>query len=235
MEGGLRQGGLARSTTRPPSRPGVQPGDLITHIDGQRSVRGMTLAEAVEQMRGKIGTPIKLTIRRADREPIDVTLTRDVIRPQVGALPPGGRRHRLHPPHLLQRADRRGRCAARSPELKKAGAGRAAGPGARPAQQPGRAARPGGRGLRRLPRPGRDRLDPRAQAGGRAALERPAGRHRPGPADRRADQRRLGLGLARSSPAPCRTTAAPSCSASSPSARASCRPSSRSPAMARCA
>jgi carboxyl-terminal processing protease len=40
----------------------------------------MTLAEAVEKMRGKIGTPIKLSIRRADREPFDVTLTRDVIK-----------------------------------------------------------------------------------------------------------------------------------------------------------
>jgi carboxyl-terminal processing protease len=63
----------------PAFKAGLQPGDLITHIDGQE-ILGMTLAEAVEKMRGKIGTPIKLSIRRADREPFDVTLTRDVIK-----------------------------------------------------------------------------------------------------------------------------------------------------------
>ncbi|MGZ9032957.1 MAG: S41 family peptidase, partial [Rhodospirillales bacterium] len=63
----------------PAFKAGLQPGDLITHIDGQE-ILGMTLAEAVEKMRGKIGTPIKLSIRRADREPFDVTLTRDVVK-----------------------------------------------------------------------------------------------------------------------------------------------------------
>jgi carboxyl-terminal processing protease len=67
----------------PAAKAGVKPGDLITHLNGS-SVQGLTLQEAVEQMRGERGTAIKLTIRRegADK-PIDLSLTRDVIRPQV--------------------------------------------------------------------------------------------------------------------------------------------------------
>jgi len=67
----------------PAARAGVKPGDLITHLNGS-SVQGLTLQEAVEQMRGDRGTSIKITIRRegADR-PIELTLTREVIRPQV--------------------------------------------------------------------------------------------------------------------------------------------------------
>jgi carboxyl-terminal processing protease len=67
----------------PAARAGVKPGDLITSIDGA-SVQGLTLQEAVEKMRGERGTSIKLTIRREGTErPLEVTLTRDVIRPQV--------------------------------------------------------------------------------------------------------------------------------------------------------
>ncbi len=78
MEGGLVKV-VSPIDDTPAFTAGLQPGDLITHIDGDE-VLGMTLAEAVEKMRGKIGTPIKLSIRRANREPFDVTLTRDVIK-----------------------------------------------------------------------------------------------------------------------------------------------------------
>ncbi|WP_235035367.1 S41 family peptidase [Roseomonas sp. 18066] len=67
----------------PAAKAGVKPGDLITHLNGN-SVQGLTLQEAVEQMRGERGSSIKLTIRRPGTEtPIELSLTRDVIRPQV--------------------------------------------------------------------------------------------------------------------------------------------------------
>jgi carboxyl-terminal processing protease len=67
----------------PAARAGVRPGDLITHLNGQ-STQGLSLQEAVEQMRGERGTTIKLMIRReGERTPLELTLTRDVIRPQV--------------------------------------------------------------------------------------------------------------------------------------------------------
>jgi len=62
----------------PAFRAGVQAGDLISHLDGE-PVLGLTLAEAVEKMRGPVNTDLVITIRRADREPFDVTITRDVI------------------------------------------------------------------------------------------------------------------------------------------------------------
>lgn len=67
----------------PAARAGIKPGDLITHLNGQ-STQGLTLQEAVDQMRGERGTSLRLTIRReGEARPIDLTLTRDVIRPQV--------------------------------------------------------------------------------------------------------------------------------------------------------
>lgn len=67
----------------PAARAGVKPGDLITHLNGA-SVQGLTLQEAVEQMRGERGSSLRLTIRREGvATPIELSLTRDVIRPQV--------------------------------------------------------------------------------------------------------------------------------------------------------
>jgi carboxyl-terminal processing protease len=63
----------------PAHRAGLQPGDLISHIDGE-PVIGLSLSDAVEKMRGKPDTDITLTIRRGDEQPFDVTLTRAVIR-----------------------------------------------------------------------------------------------------------------------------------------------------------
>ena len=63
----------------PAARAGVQSGDLIVEIDGQQ-VMGMTLSEAVDKMRGRVGTQILLTIiREGAKEPIKLTLTRDII------------------------------------------------------------------------------------------------------------------------------------------------------------
>tara|TARA_R110002110_G_scaffold60822_3_gene171105 strand:+ start:2489 stop:3778 length:1290 start_codon:yes stop_codon:yes gene_type:complete len=63
----------------PAFRAGLKPNDLITHLDGEQ-VQGLTLSEAVEKMRGKVGSDLKLTIRREGREPFDVSVTRAVIK-----------------------------------------------------------------------------------------------------------------------------------------------------------
>ena len=63
----------------PAFRAGLQPNDLITHLDGEQ-VQGLTLSQAVEKMRGKVGSDLKLTIRREGREPFDVSVTRAVIK-----------------------------------------------------------------------------------------------------------------------------------------------------------
>ncbi|MAZ35356.1 S41 family peptidase [Thalassospiraceae bacterium SW-3-3] len=66
----------------PAEKAGLQPGDYITHIDGT-PIRGLGLNEAVEMMRGKVNTDIRLTImRKGEAAPFDVTLTRAVIKIQ---------------------------------------------------------------------------------------------------------------------------------------------------------
>ena len=64
----------------PASRAGMRPNDLITHLDGEQ-IQGLTLQEAVERMRGPVGSQIRITVRRG-QETIEVTLTRAVIRVQ---------------------------------------------------------------------------------------------------------------------------------------------------------
>ena len=64
----------------PAFRAGVQAGDYVTHLDGE-AVMGLSLNEAVERMRGKVNTKIKLTIRRADvADAIDIEITRAIIK-----------------------------------------------------------------------------------------------------------------------------------------------------------
>jgi carboxyl-terminal processing protease len=64
----------------PAARAGVLAGDLIAEIDGQE-VRGMTLSDAVDMMRGAVDTPIELTIlREGATEPINLTIVRAVIK-----------------------------------------------------------------------------------------------------------------------------------------------------------
>ncbi len=65
----------------PAYRAGLEAGDLISHLDGE-PVLGLTLSDAVDRMRGRVGEDIILTILRGEQEPFDVTVTRDVIRIQ---------------------------------------------------------------------------------------------------------------------------------------------------------
>jgi carboxyl-terminal processing protease len=63
----------------PAQRAGMQSGDLIIRLD-DKPVKGMTLSEAVKQMRGKPGTDIVLTVvREGTDKPFPVTITRAVI------------------------------------------------------------------------------------------------------------------------------------------------------------
>jgi carboxyl-terminal processing protease len=64
----------------PAYRAGIEAGDYITHLDAV-PVLGMTLQDAVEKMRGKVGANIKLTVRRkGTADPFVVTVTRAVIK-----------------------------------------------------------------------------------------------------------------------------------------------------------
>lgn len=66
----------------PAFKAGVKAGDLVTHLDGE-AVMGLTLSEAVDKMRGKVGTKIDLTIRREDEaKPVEITIKRDIIKIQ---------------------------------------------------------------------------------------------------------------------------------------------------------
>jgi carboxyl-terminal processing protease len=76
--------GLVRVVTpideTPAFEAGVMANDLITHIDDQE-VQGMTLSQAVEMMRGPVGTEVSLRIRRPGAaEPVEITIVRDTIR-----------------------------------------------------------------------------------------------------------------------------------------------------------
>ncbi len=79
--------GLVRVVTpmadSPAARAGLRSGDLIVRFDNQ-PVLGMTLADAIAQMRGQAGTPITLIIRRPGRDgEFSVSLVRETIRTQA--------------------------------------------------------------------------------------------------------------------------------------------------------
>src|SRR6056297_1760495 len=64
----------------PADEAGIEAGDFITHVDGG-SVLGLTLDEAVDMMRGPVGSEIVITVvREGVDEPFDVTIVRDTIK-----------------------------------------------------------------------------------------------------------------------------------------------------------
>ncbi len=64
----------------PAQKAGVKSGDLIIKLD-EKPVKGMSLEEAVQLMRGKPGTPLTLTIMRdGNSAPIEITVERDIIK-----------------------------------------------------------------------------------------------------------------------------------------------------------
>jgi len=64
----------------PADDAGIEAGDFITHVDGE-SVLGLTLDDAVEMMRGPVGSEIIITVVREETpEPFDVSIIRDTIK-----------------------------------------------------------------------------------------------------------------------------------------------------------
>ena len=152
----------------PAAKAGVRAGDYISKIDGEE-VRGLTLNDAVEKMRGLVNTPIKLTILRegADK-PIEITVVRDIIKVKAVKFRVENDVGYMKITSFTEKTYRRPR--ERDRHHQEAGAGRQAqGLRARPAPQSGRPARPGGERVGRLPRPWRDRLDARPRSEGHLA------------------------------------------------------------------
>jgi carboxyl-terminal processing protease len=64
----------------PADRVGIKPGDYIIKIN-DKQVKGLNIMEAVNLMRGKVGTSIKITIRREDiDDDLSFTIVRDIIK-----------------------------------------------------------------------------------------------------------------------------------------------------------
>jgi len=64
----------------PADEAGLQAGDFISAVDGEPTL-GLTLNEAVDMMRGPVGSDITLTIvRDITAEPFEVTITRAIIK-----------------------------------------------------------------------------------------------------------------------------------------------------------
>jgi len=64
----------------PAARAGVEAGDLIIKLNGE-AVKGLSLDEAVEKMRGPKGSDLSITIvREGVDQPFELTLTRDTIK-----------------------------------------------------------------------------------------------------------------------------------------------------------
>ena len=64
----------------PADAAGIQAGDFITAVDGVNTL-GLTLDEAVEMMRGPVGSEIIITVvREGEAEPFEVSIIRDTIK-----------------------------------------------------------------------------------------------------------------------------------------------------------
>ncbi|MEH7827922.1 S41 family peptidase [Gemmobacter denitrificans] len=64
----------------PADKAGILAGDFITHVNGE-SVLGLTLDDAVDKMRGEVGSEIIITVvREGVEEPFDVSIIRDTIK-----------------------------------------------------------------------------------------------------------------------------------------------------------
>ena len=65
----------------PAAKAGIKAGDYITAVNGQ-TVLGLSVNDAVKQMRGKVGEVVTLTIAREKTDPFDLKMTREIIQPK---------------------------------------------------------------------------------------------------------------------------------------------------------
>ena len=219
----------------PAAKAGIMANDIITKLDDEQ-VQGLTLNQAVEKMRGPVNTKIKLTIMRKGKDkPIEVSITRDIIRvrsvrSQVEGDDVGYIRitqFNEQTTEGLKKAITDITAKVSDDKLKGYILDLRNNPGGLLDQaisvsdaflQKGEIVSTRGR-----------------NAGGDAALQRPAGRPHQGQAADRAGQRRLGLGVRNRRRRVAGPQAGDASSAPARSARVRCRPSFRSaPAMARC-
>jgi carboxyl-terminal processing protease len=68
----------------PAARAGLKAGDYITAVNGE-SVLGLSVNDAVKEMRGKPGETVTLTIAREKTDPFDVKLVREVIKTKTAS------------------------------------------------------------------------------------------------------------------------------------------------------
>jgi carboxyl-terminal processing protease len=64
----------------PAARAGIRAEDVITRVD-DTPIKGLTLSQAVDKMRGAAGTEVRLEVMRKDQTaPLNLTLTREIIK-----------------------------------------------------------------------------------------------------------------------------------------------------------
>ncbi|MCH9742289.1 MAG: S41 family peptidase [Proteobacteria bacterium] len=83
MEVGMEDGFIkviAPIDDTPANKAGIKAGDLVVRIDDV-PVKGLTLQQAVDKLRGKAGTDVQLTVmRKSEDKPLIIKLTRAVIK-----------------------------------------------------------------------------------------------------------------------------------------------------------
>ncbi len=63
----------------PAANAGMKSGDLIIGINGE-SIRGLSINDAVSQLRGPVGSKVIITVVRDNKDPFEIEIIRDVIK-----------------------------------------------------------------------------------------------------------------------------------------------------------
>ena len=75
-DGGLRV--LSPIDDTPAAKAGLQPGDIISHVDGE-IVSSTSYANVLKKIHGTPGTTVELTIQRGEQEPFKVKILREIV------------------------------------------------------------------------------------------------------------------------------------------------------------